>query len=176
VLATAGAPTDLVVVGNRGRRGFAGLALGSVSHDVALHAPGPVVVVRARDDSPAGPVVVGGDTAHNDNALRAGFEQAANQHSELIVAHAYAPPVRLPDVPSAAYLGDEEQQRQNILAELTEAAQPWREKYPDVPVDLVAVMGHPTEVLVGASRTAQLVVVGHRSGPITDHRTRWPAL
>jgi len=46
-LLAAARPQDLLVVGSRGRGGFAGLLLGSTSTQLAQHAPCPVLVVRA---------------------------------------------------------------------------------------------------------------------------------
>jgi nucleotide-binding universal stress UspA family protein len=41
---------DLVVVGSRGRGGFTGLKLGSVSEQVTRHAKAPVLVIRESTD------------------------------------------------------------------------------------------------------------------------------
>lgn len=48
VLLEAAQEAMLIVVGNRGRGGFASLVLGSIGQEVVLHAPCSVVVVRPR--------------------------------------------------------------------------------------------------------------------------------
>lgn len=44
----AAADASLLVIGSHGRRGLSRFLLGSVSHDVLVHAPAPVLVLRVR--------------------------------------------------------------------------------------------------------------------------------
>ena len=51
VLTEAAKGADLLVVGSRGRGGFTGLLLGSVSQQVAQHAPCPVVIIPHTEEA-----------------------------------------------------------------------------------------------------------------------------
>jgi nucleotide-binding universal stress UspA family protein len=169
-LVAASANGATIVVGNRGRGGFASLVLGSVSQQVALHAHGPVVVVRGRPDPDHGPIVVGVDGSEaSQQTLRIAFEAAAAQGAGVFAIRAYLPsappygpdvPRFIPDVPPFAE--DPNERREAELATLAADVAPWEEKYPDVHVGCGAIEGHPAEVLAGLSTTARLVVVGNR--------------
>ena len=49
-LITAAKAADMLVLGSRGRGGFVGLKLGSVSQECAQHAPCPVVIIKQLGD------------------------------------------------------------------------------------------------------------------------------
>lgn len=152
-----------VVVGSRGRGGFASLLLGSVSQQVATHAAAPVVVVRGRREVSGGPVVVGVDgseTAHR--ALAMAFDEAGLRGCGVVAVRVYAPPSPPWGTDAAPFVEDWYERRDAERAMLVDEVAPWQDKYPAVPVEPVAVDGQPAEVLTGMSPTAQLIVVGTR--------------
>jgi nucleotide-binding universal stress UspA family protein len=145
----------VVVLGSRGRGGFAGQLLGSVSWQVAAYAHCPVVVVRghwrqAGGYSP-GPVVVGADgSAASAAALDFGFAEAALRRAPLVAVCALA------DAPTSLGAG-------RGLQEAFEQALTRREKEnPDVSVTRRVAHGGPRAALLAAAREAQLLVTGSR--------------
>ncbi|MCU7724897.1 universal stress protein [Actinoplanes sp. KI2] len=158
---------ELMVVGYRGRGGFAGLRLGSVSQQVATQAPGPVVVVRGTP-RPDGPVVAGVDRSPAaDQVLDAAFTAAAARGAGLVVVRSYAPAMQVwvASIRPAEVATPEQDAAARTLVE--EQLAPWRGKFPDVPVEIRLTRDAIAPVLVGAAAEAQLVVVGsHGRGPI----------
>jgi nucleotide-binding universal stress UspA family protein len=182
VLLRSARDADLLVLGHRGREGFAGLLLGSVGLRMAAHSPGPVVVVRGRADHAAGPVVVGLDgSPASEAAAQLAFTEAAVRDDALVAVTAYPGLGRSWLIPSADPAGGEPGGQpgaepgggdsggdgaRGVERELTERLTgqlaAWRDKYPAVPVREIVVRGGAAGTLVQLSRGAGLVVVGSR--------------
>ncbi|MER6251159.1 universal stress protein [Streptomyces sp. NPDC001584] len=181
-LRVIGSQARMLVMGSRGRGGFASLLLGSSSRAVASTAACPVVVVPhaergaaadldADAEQSAGRVVVGLHAAETpDDVLTFAFTEAAVRGTTVQVVSAYAippSPTLVIDSPFAvippeglADEGDGVPAEREMLRSQTERLAPLRERFPDVPVEQAAVPGDPAGRLVMASRAAALVVVG----------------
>lgn len=183
-LRVIGAEALMLVMGSRGRGGFASLLLGSNSRAVATTAPCPVVVVphagrtasdregaAAASGESAGRVVLGLHAAETpDDVLAFAFREAAVRGTTVQVVSAYAippAPTLVIDSPfvvvppeGLADEGDGVPAEREMLRAQTERLAPFRARFPDVPVEQAAVPGDPAGRLVSASRSAALVVVG----------------
>jgi nucleotide-binding universal stress UspA family protein len=85
-------PEDSLVLGSRGRGGFAGLLLGSVSRECIEHASCPVMVIRHEGGLPdaAAPILVGHDGSPSSaRALEWGVRLAQSTGAEVIAAHVW---------------------------------------------------------------------------------------
>ena len=174
VLPELGSEAQLLVLGSRGRGGFASLLLGSNGVATARDAPCPVVVVprpgrdvHGDEEMPPGPrVVVGVDADDPDGTVLAfAFAQAERGGARLQVIAAFPWPVLAwttfgDFTPTTA---DQDAAEHQTLTLVNAAVAPFREAHPDVRVDLYVAPGDAAGHLVENSREAGLVVVGrHR--------------
>lgn len=176
VLPEMGAGGQLLVLGSRGRGGFASLLLGSNGMAAAREADCPVVVVprpgravpedMTREVAP-GPRVVLGLPADvtDENAVEFGFAEAAMRGAVLHVVSAYPWPAlawtALGDyTPSVE---DQEAAENECLAMAQGVVDRHRAAHPKVDVLVSVAAGDAAGHLVAASADAELVVVGrHR--------------
>jgi nucleotide-binding universal stress UspA family protein len=160
VLVRRSATADLVVVGRRGRGGFAGLLVGSVAEKLAAHAGCPVVVACGECGS-AGAVVVGVDGSDAGRAaVGFAFEEADLRRSPLLAIHAASgPPVT---GPGGVLRDDLQHEEARVTGLVADAVDEWHERHPDVPVRHTVRWAPAAGSLIEASRGAQLVVVGVR--------------
>ena len=154
VLCDQSASAQMVVLGARGQGGIIGLALGSVPWQVAGHAQGPVVIVRARRhlaNQPQGPIVAGTDgSARSRDVIRFAFREAELRHAPVLAVCALA------DAP--ATLGE----ASRIEADFDRVLKPHEKDYPELTVLRQVSAGSPRTALLEAAAGAQLLVIGSR--------------
>ncbi|MFH9177135.1 universal stress protein [Streptomyces albogriseolus] len=174
LLPETGTEARLLVLGSRGRGGFASLLLGSNSLAAARDAGCPVVVVPrpgrgGEEEAPLhqdGPVVVGVSADSPDTAtLEFAFTEAALRRTGLRVVTAYPWPLQtvlLPGEVVPAQVDQEAMEHETrVLADGLLA--PCRERHPEVAAEVVVLPGDAAGHLVGESSDASVVVVGrHR--------------
>ncbi|RBP65505.1 nucleotide-binding universal stress UspA family protein [Brevibacterium sanguinis] len=186
----------LAVVGSRGRGGFAGRLLGTVSSALPAHSKCPTVVVPAswqpgvhRDAHPTssrpirhdgaevpehdpdaeaieglrfdGKVVVGVDSLGADSpalwkAARLAVRRGSPLHIVAVVTTTVIGPEWLPSTADLERLVNE------AADKLVVAKQRLKEEFPDLDVTWTLFDGQPAEVLVRASDTAEVLVIGSR--------------
>ncbi|MEO6880537.1 MAG: universal stress protein [Mycobacteriaceae bacterium] len=158
-LAKAAAQAQLLVLGDRGRGGVAGLLLGSVAVSMAAHAACPVVVVRGRGSGAQdGPVVVGVDgSPASESAIAFAFAAADARDVELVAVHTWNNLMADPGFPTVHANDELEAPERELLAERLAG---WSQRYPGVRVTQVVRRARTAPLLVDHSTRAQLVVVG----------------
>ena len=154
---------QLLVLGARGRGGFASMMLGSTSLQVAMHAHCPVLVLRSgvaglADGPSAGRIVVGTDGSPlSEHAVALAFEEAELSGAGLTALRTWlAPDIDVDALPPHEW----EQAEKDEQARLTESLAVWRSRFPGVDVIEKALRGDPAATLVEESAGAQLLTVG----------------
>ncbi|GKQ37488.1 universal stress protein [Streptomyces sp. A012304] len=167
-LVREGRHASALVLGSRGRGGIAELLLGSVSLTVAAYATCPVIVLRGGRDKRAqlvthGRILLGvGEEAHGPAAVRFAFEEAERRGAVLEAVRAWRCPAHeTTDHPLLA--GEPAHLHEQRAAETLEAAlNEMAAEHPSVEVHRRTAEGPARKVLLDASATADLVVVGAR--------------
>jgi nucleotide-binding universal stress UspA family protein len=172
-LAEAARDADVLVVGNRGRGGFAGLLLGSVSMRTLTLASCPTMVVRGTPREPADAVLLALDVEDAADAVVGfAFAEASLRGARLRAINVWdlgwngsggldsADPGSTDDLHTA---------KAQAVADIRKAMETqlnrWQAEYPDVRVAVEVADGTPSAVLTHATADADLIVAGaHRRG------------
>jgi nucleotide-binding universal stress UspA family protein len=164
-LVQASETAELLVVGSRGRGGFSGLLLGSVSQHCTHHADCPVAVIPPRwTGGDRGPVVVGVDGSDGSySALHWAVAEAVLREADLHVVNAYdyAHFVMPTGIVPGVDCNTMEHASRTLLEEMVESALGAADHQPH-DIALIRSPATATQALLHASVGAELLVVGSR--------------
>ncbi|MBK4348941.1 universal stress protein [Lacisediminihabitans changchengi] len=180
VLCAAAADARMLVVGSRGRGGFTGLLLGSVSNECLHRSAIPVLVVPdsgrqvigavpagPADPSPAiaaGTIVVGHDGSHHaDVALGIALGLAEDLDAPVSVIRSWT----IDTAPTGSvwdkgYVSSFAEISARVSADLELQLRPALERHPSVDVTAHGIFGGAQEVLLRSSVGALMLVLGTR--------------
>ncbi|GAA3174279.1 MULTISPECIES: universal stress protein [Streptomyces] len=182
VLPALGAEARMLVLGSRGRGGFASLLLGSNGLAAAGQAACPVVIVPRPDRGGGrradgerlglgGPQITLGVDAEEDEpgAIGFAFAEAGRRGARLRVVSGYTWPLLMPPAFEylAAYEATQQEYEDALADQLTKVLDPYRRHHPEVEVEVELRGADAAGMLVDASLESDLVVVAR-------HRRRLP--
>ena len=160
-LLSASHGADLMVIGARGMGGFRGLLLGSVSRGVLYGSASPVAVIRSMPSAPDGPIVVGVDgSATARGALQWAIAEARAQRCPVVAVWTWH--VSAPGAGDVYIHTDAASMEEATVNALEREVAQCESASCSVAIERRVVQGFPAAVLVEASRTASMVVVGSR--------------
>jgi nucleotide-binding universal stress UspA family protein len=154
----------LIVVGCDEVTPGGAVLIGSMTLAVAAGSVCPLIAWRGEAVVPnEKPIVLGVDNhGDSDAAVATAFELADRMAIEIVAVHAWSArrspgDVTLPSMIDWAAVEDDHRTR------LSNALQPWMERYPDVKVTCVVEATRPDKALLAHTDNAQIVAVGSRS-------------
>lgn len=191
-LADAAREADLLLLGDRGRGGFAELLLGSASIRTLSCASGPTMIVRGPERAPADEIVLALDIEDPaPEVLDFAFTEASCRRARLHVINVWdldwtatVDPDITDDLDAA-----KTRAAADLRTGLEKLLNPWQAKHPDVRLDIEVADGTPSAALVAWTEHADLIVAGaHRRtdghpgmrlGPVTHallHHAQCPVV
>ncbi|MFI9454733.1 universal stress protein [Amycolatopsis sp. NPDC052450] len=167
VLTSVADETDatMIVLGESHTGLFARAVLGSTESEVTKTAGRPVVVVRGDEPPPGGPVILGTDgSEHSAQAAGFAFDFASRHGLTVHAVHVARMPLWGPasePLLGGPVLDPAPGIPQEVAAQLVaRQLEPWRERYPEVSVELVHGVGPAAQALTVQSSEAALLVLG----------------
>lgn len=166
VLVDLSSHARMVIVGARGRGGFIGRLLGSVSTALPSHAHCPTVVVPGHlAETVDASVVVAVDGSESGHLAMFNAAEVANSRDVPLEIVSVLPSGKewlywYPELELSAEVTD--RRKKQLEAALDAQVSAVVEQFPTLKVSTAVPVGHPTEVLVEMTKTAQLTVLGTR--------------